>query len=182
MKKYAIIGTSCSGKTTTVYNVVGELRKEGYHIEGIISSDRHYTFDAKKLDYMPEAQSYVILQQAFLEANLSTRDDIEILLSDRSPLDFFAYFQYCLADIQEPYFEAMEKLAWTWAKTYDAIFYLEPLPYVSDNKRPNDEFRLGVDKVIKGYLEVLPNLIKINNEDRINDIIRIIKEQSPQNK
>lgn len=178
MKKYAIIGTSCSGKTTTVYNVVGELRKEGYHIEGIISSDRHYTFDAKKLDYMPEAQSYVILQQAFLEANLSTRDDIQILLSDRSPLDFFAYFDYCLKNEEEPYYKSMKNMVWNWVKTYDAIFYLEPLPYVSDNKRPNDEFRLGVDKIIKNYLVDLPNLIKINNEHRINDIIRIIKEQN----
>jgi len=178
MKKYAIIGTSCSGKTTTVYNVVGELRKQGLHIEGIISSDRHYTFDAKKLDFMPEAQSYVILQQAFLESNLSTRDDIQILLSDRSPLDFFAYFEYCLKDDNEPYYQSMKQMVWSWAKTYDAIFYLEPLPYVSDNKRPDDEFRLGVDKIIKSYLPNLPNLINVNNGDRINEIIRVIKEQN----
>ena len=40
IKKFAVIGTSCSGKTTTVYNVVGKLRKEGIHIEGLTSTDR----------------------------------------------------------------------------------------------------------------------------------------------
>lgn len=177
VKKYAIIGTSCAGKTTTVYNVVGRMRKKGYHIEGLASTDRIYPFEKPKLDYMNEAQAYVVLQQAHLETRMEVRDDLEIMVTDRSTVDFFAYQEYFTKNETDPYYNAMKHFAFDWAKTYDSIFYVEPLPWVNDNKRPADDIRLAVDAVIKSYLPRIPNLIHVPNEvDREDFIIQHISE------
>ena len=161
IKKFAVIGTSCSGKTTLVYNVVGALRKQGMHIEGLTSTDRIYPFEQKKLDYMHEAQSYIVLQQSHLETRISVRDDVDAFLCDRSTVDFFAYYEYFLKDPKNIYYNVLKSFAFNWAKTYDALFYLEPLPWINDNKRPADDLRLGVDYVIQSYLPKLKNLIRI---------------------
>lgn len=173
MIKIALIGTSCSGKTTTAYNVVGRLRKDGYHAEGCLSSDRNYTFPQSKLDFMHEAQSYVIMQQAFLELKMAVRDDVDICISDRSTIDFFAYYEYCINDKYSPYYIAMKELAFNWLNTYDIVFYLSPLPWVNDGKRPNDEFRLGVDSTLKLILDLnnFRNVIKIENNINSEEFI-----------
>lgn len=176
MKKFAIIGTSCSGKTTLVYNVVGNLRKQGLHIEGITSSDRIYPFEQKKLDYLDSAQAYVILQQAFLELRSEVRDDIDILVADRSVLDFFAYYDYCFPDTVHPYYQALTALIPHWMKSYTEVYYVDPLPWVNDNKRPNDEFRLGVDNVLKSYIKNYPNIIYVQEFNREDFIIHRILE------
>lgn len=166
MLKFAVIGTSCSGKTTLVYNVVGKLRKEGIHIEGLTSSDRIYPFKQEKLDYLDSAQAYVIIQQAFLELRSEVRDDIEIILSDRSLLDFFAYYIYCFKDSQHPYFQGLIGLIGHWMESYEEVYYVEPLPWVDDHKRPNDEFRLGVDEVLKSLISKFPNIVYVKEDNR----------------
>jgi len=164
MIKIALIGTSCSGKTTTAYELVARLRKSGYHAEGNTSSDRIYPFAQEKLNVLHEAQCYVILQHAFLETRAAVRDDVDIIISDRSVLDFFAYYDYCFKDRQNTaYFKSLKLFVFEWIKTYDLIFYLPPLPWVNDNKRPSDEFRMGVDNVIKSYISELDTIIKIEN-------------------
>ena len=173
MKKYAIIGTSCSGKTTLVYNITGQLRKEGYLIEGLTSTDRIYPFEQSKLDNSANAQAYVILQQIFLENRMSTRDDVKIILSDRSSIDFFAYMDYFISE-KNDFFQTIKSFVFDWAKTYDKLFYVEPRPYVSDGKRPNDAFRLNVNKILLEYLPLLPNIIILKNTDNNEEIIQQI--------
>ena len=177
IQKFAVIGTSCSGKTTLVYNVVGQMRKQGYHIEGLTSTDRIYPFEKDKLDIMNEAQAYVVIQQAHLETRMLVRDDLDYILSDRSTVDFFAYQDFFMKDKKDPYYTSMEEFAFNWAKTYDKLFYLGPLPWVNDNKRPDDETRLEIDNVIKSYLPKLNNLIIVPNDvNRENFIIDAIKQ------
>lgn len=177
MKKFAIIGTSCSGKTTLVYNVVGNLRKKGLHIEGITSSDRIYPFEQGKLDYLDSAQSYVIIQQAFLELRSEVRSDIDIILSDRSLLDFFAYYEYCFPETIHPYFLSLKSLIEHWMESYEEIYYVDPLPWVDDKKRPNDEFRMNVDKILKSYISNYSNIIHVQEDDRESFISNRILEK-----
>lgn len=173
--KYAVIGTSCSGKTTLVYNVVGQLRKEGYHIEGVVSGDRSYTFNPELLDTSNIAQSYVILQQAFLETKYSVRTDVNIILSDRSLIDFFAYYSYYIAD-KDIYYDIMNHLAFEWCKTYDCIFYVSPLPWVDDTKRPPDSERMAVDFILQSYIGTISNIVRVPDNNREEFVINKIKD------
>lgn len=163
MKKFkiALIGSSCSGKTTLATKLVYELRKRGYLCEGVIGSDRHYTFDPKLLDTSNEAQQYVILQQAFLETEKYLRKDVDILVTDRSLIDFLAYYDYCIGRKKSSIFAAFKHLAYAWLSTYDLIFYLEPLPYRSDRLRPSNRFRREVDKVLKDLIKCSSSIQRI---------------------
>lgn len=170
MKKFGIIGTSCSGKTTAVYNIVGNLRRNGIHIEGVVSTDRIYPFEKDRLDYLDSAQCYVILQQGLLETIRETRSDLNCFLTDRTPLDFLAYYDYFIKNKNEYKFESMNNFVYSWMKTYDLLFYLPPLPWVDDSKRPPDQIRNSIDQIILQYITKL-NVLKIdkdlNPDDRI---------------
>jgi len=139
-----------------VYNIIGTLRKKGYHCEGITSTDRSYPFKQERLDYDDIAQTYVILQQMFSEMKQHIRDDIDFFISDRSAFDFFAYYEYCIKDNNHK--KMIKNIIKEWIKSYDYIFVYKPLPYVSDGKRPNDEFRINIDKQLMSMVEVLIKL------------------------
>lgn len=177
MKKFAVIGTSCSGKTTVVYNIVGRLRKEGYHIEGLTSTDRVYPFKQSKLDTLEQAQQYVILQQALLEVTIECRSDVTSFISDRSVIDFFAYYLYCFPNNSLEK-DVIEEFCIGWANTYEKIFYVKPLPFVDDGKRPNDEFRMNVDKIIDDLTKVINQvkLIKGEPNEREEKIYKEIRK------
>jgi nicotinamide riboside kinase len=185
MIKVGLIGTSCSGKTTMAYGLVTELRKLGYHAEGVLGSDRKYTFNSSELDINNYAQAYVILQQAFLETQCHTRDDVNVVITDRTPFDFFSYYEYCFygSDIKnETVYNAMKNFAYEWIKTYDLIFYLSPLPYVSDNKRPNDAFRQAVDLILQKNIDTLVDVpvVKIQDTEhnvRFDTVLRTIQKK-----
>lgn len=179
MKKYALIGTSCCGKTTAVHSIVGTLRKEGYFIDGITSLDRNYTFDYKQLDTNPKAQAYVILQQAFNEMRIETRDDTDILLSDRSVVDYFAYMM--VSTPGNVYCDAMRNLVMKWVKTYDTLFLLKPLPYVKEQKRPSDDFRMMVHNVLSELVAMISNVVVVPEpiEEREAFICEVIRNGNP---
>tara|TARA_Y100000034_G_scaffold131395_1_gene192029 strand:- start:2232 stop:2783 length:552 start_codon:yes stop_codon:yes gene_type:complete len=174
--KIGIIGTTCSGKTTLVFGLIHRLRKEGYNCEGVIGTDKVYPFNKKKLDTDDEAQVYVMLQQAFLETRKMLQDNIDILITDRSLLDFFSYYKYCMKS-RKPYYRAMKGLVEQWIKTYDIIFYLRPLKYVNDGTRPSEKFRREVDEVIKKDLKMYnsKNVYIVTEFNRLHEVYRKLK-------
>lgn len=129
-----------------MYNVVGKLKAQGYHCEGLTSSDRHHPFHRERLDWDDIAQSYIITQQIFNENRQSVRTDIDFFVSDRSAFDFFCYYEYCIKE--NSYKNSIRIMVQEWIKTYNYIFVYKPLPFVDDGERPDNEFRMAVDKVI----------------------------------
>lgn len=184
MKKYkfGLIGTSCSGKSTMAHKLVYELRKDGHLCEGVISSDRKHSLDMKLLDTEEYAQIYVILNQALLELERILREDTEILISDRSMIDFFAYYTYCIKNKNKSIYNIIQKLSEEWINTYDILFYLKPLPYKNDNSRPDNKFRMGVEKIleisIKHLSKKYKNIIVIDGEIsyREDKILSLVKQ------
>lgn len=157
-KKFAIIGTSCSGKTTLCYALVSQLKTFGVLADGVFSQDRKFSFDKALLPVEEVAQHWMIANLIAKECDASLQSDIECLISDRSALDLFAYYQYQAYTMPSPMLASLKQYVLTWMSTYDAVFYLEPLPYQDDNKRPSDEFRMGVDAEIRELIKGVPNV------------------------
>ena len=160
-RKYAVVGTSCSGKTTALYSITGDLRKRGCQVEALVSLDRKRYFDPVLLDYDATAQANIILQQALLETRACLRGDMAFVLADRSVIDFFGYAVYCIEDKEQPTYRAIELFVHEWVKTYSQLFFYGPLPWVSDGKRPSDEFRMAVDPIIRSLVLGLPNVTEV---------------------
>lgn len=164
--KIAIIGTSCSGKTTKALEVLYELKKRGILADGLLSQDRRFCFEREKLETEKLAQYYVILEQAKKEAELMLKDDVNVLISDRSVVDFYAYLETMYG--RDDMFFNFVKL---WAKSYKVMYYLEPLSYVYDGKRPTDEFRLKVDKKLRKIIKEFSNVKVIERDKILADIL-----------
>jgi predicted nucleotidyltransferase/nicotinamide riboside kinase len=148
VKKFAVIGTSCSGKTTLVYNILSRLKMMGVSCDGVMQQDRRFAFERADLECFKEAQYYFICNQIMRETELTLRGHSEVLVSDRSPLDLYAYYETTYG-----HSDALFNFVAEWCcKTYADMFYLPPLPYVDDKQRPSDAFRMQVDQTLKGLI------------------------------
>ena len=93
-EKFAIIGTSSAGKTTLCYHILYELKKLGVYVDGVLQQDRRMVFPRDVLENAVEAQYWVISNMMAKENEMALRDGTDYLVSDRSVLDFYAYYEY----------------------------------------------------------------------------------------
>jgi hypothetical protein len=146
--KFAFIGTSCSGKTTATYNTCGYLKLHGIRTDGILQQDRRLPFPASLLPTHAEAQYWFITNLMTVESYMSLQKGTDCIVSDRSVLDFFAY-----AKTQWPSeVKDLESFVFAWMASYTRCFYLRPRVYDNDGVRPDDEFRLSVDKTLNDLI------------------------------
>jgi len=148
MKKYALIGTSCSGKTTLAYSICGELKQRGIEVDGVFQQDRRMPFNFEYLEETVDAQYWVVLSQMLSELEFNIIESPDVLISDRSVLDFYAYL---IHDFEDEF--GLVDLIRSWIETYDKLYYLEPLPYVEEGRLPDDEFRLEVDNILVDLID-----------------------------
>lgn len=177
LHKFALIGTSCAGKTSLTHTLVGRLKTYGVLADGVFSQDRKFSFPISKIESEP-AQNWMIANIIAKEADLQMHEDVELLLSDRSPLDLLAYYAYQYQGKSSLY-EAVKAYAIEWCKGYTALYYLEPLPYQNDNKRPPDDFRMGVDAVLLELIdEAVAAGVHVVKDLARNDILRDIMQRA----
>lgn len=175
-KKFGIIGTSCAGKTTLAHGLVARLKSYGVLADGLFSQDRRFSFDRNKLE-TEEAQNWMIANLISKEVDLSLHSDVTCLITDRTPVDLFAYYAY---QYDTPLSNACWSYVKQWANTYEALYYLEPLPFQDDGKRPSDEFRLGVDSKLLELIREIPNVqFYPGRHDVLNDVLRCIGVKKP---
>lgn len=175
-KKFGIIGTSCAGKTTLAHAVVSRLKSYGILADGLFSQDRRFSFDISYLE-SEAAQNWMVSNLIAQEVNLSLRNDVDVLITDRTPLDLYAYYalQY-----DTPLSQACWGYVKEWMKTYEAVFYLPPLPYQDDNKRPSDEFRLRVDEKLRSLLATPEiNIVQVERQHVLTTIMRALGAVKP---
>lgn len=178
--RFAIIGTSCAGKTTLTHAVIARLKSYGILADGVFSQDRKFSFPIDSIE-SEEAQNWMISNLIAKESDLYLHKDIEILVSDRSPLDLLAYYVY---QHNTPLSDAAKRYAIEWCKGYTALYYLNPLPYQNDNKRPSDAFRLGVDKVLHDLMLEAEHagvcvVRGLSRSDVLGDILRRSNRSKP---
>lgn len=174
-QKFALIGTSSAGKSTLTYELMGKLKRLGILVEGVFQQDRRLCFDREKLETDILAQYNVVFNMVCKETELLLRDGTDMILSDRSVLDFYAYMEY-----QYGRKESVWNFVVDWCKTYDALYYLEPLKYHDDGSRPSEDFRDRVDKYLRKLIDELHedhniNVIQIHRDHIYQDILTKIK-------
>lgn len=169
-QKFAIIGTSSVGKTTLAFQIVGKLKELGVLVDGVFQQDRRIAFDRDKLETSKEAQYWVIFNQLIKECELILKDGTDVLVSDRSVIDFYAYYE-TMYGRDETLFNFVKY----WAKTYDKLYFLNKLKYQNDGARPSEEFRDRVDITLQKIIKEIPNCYIIQRELIYNDILHSIK-------
>lgn len=168
-QKFAIIGTSSAGKTTITFQIVGKLKELGVLVDGVFQQDRRIAFDRDKLETEKEAQYWVIFNQLIKECELILKDGTDILVSDRSIVDFYAYYE-TMYGRDETLFNFVKY----WATTYDKLYFLDKLSYQDDGSRPSEEFRDKVEDTLRKIIKEIPNCYCIARQDIYQDILQSI--------
>lgn len=167
--KFAIIGTSSAGKTTLTYQVIGKLKELGILVDGVLQQDRRIAFDRIKLETDREAQYWVIFNQLIKECELLLKHGTDVIVSDRSVIDFYAYYE-TMYGRNEPLYNFLQY----WATTYDKLYFLEKLPYHDDGARPPEEFRDRVEETLRVIIKYIPNAVTIPRDLIYTDILKCI--------
>ena len=172
--KIAYTGTNCSGKTTAALDTTVRLKLAGVLAEVVSSQDRKISWkdDHFPVDYRAHYGMMTNLIHAEVQAEL--KGDAQVVVTDRSILDLYAIATY--DHPTNPQIAAMEQMVLAWASSYTRIYYLEPLPYQADNKRPNDDFRMATHgqliKLMDKYQ--LPNVVRVSRSDVWSEIRKLL--------
>lgn len=176
--KFGLCGTSCCGKTTLSYAILSRLKKYSILADTVSNLDRTFCWDIKYIE-TELAQNWHITNLISKEIERSLREDVDVLVTDRTPLDLFAYYSY---QHNTDLSKAMLNYIKEYIKTYDCIYYLPPLEYQYDNKRPSNDFRLGVDNELKRLIQLEPfsqKVVTIDREDILGDILSKLNFKKP---
>jgi hypothetical protein len=159
--KIAFTGTNCSGKTTMALDVTSRLKAQNHYLAEVVSSqDRKITWKDEHFPVDPRAHYGMITNLIHAEVQAELKGDANVVITDRSVLDLYAIA--CYDHPESKLIKDMEPMILSWVSTYTSIYYLEPLPYQEDGKRPDDSFRLATHAKLLELFDTykLPNLIK----------------------
>ena len=164
-KLIGFAGVSCSGKTTLALELTGRLKSE-YSVlaECVTSQDRKGCFDYSNFALHIEAHYALISRLICVQSEAMLRGDCSIVICDRTPLDLFAN---ALVDHPtSPLLPGLKEFCLTWAKRYDALFYLPRLPWQDDGKRCSLDIADKQDAALIQLLDELklPNLYHVERQ------------------
>ncbi|MEK7071107.1 MAG: ATP-binding protein [Patescibacteria group bacterium] len=178
-RKYALIGTSCTGKTALLKDLVSHLEEKylGEKILAVPEAARLY-FKIVKTKQPFSYQHQVKVQSLAQELEKQTRiNKPRIVLTDRSVIDAVAYV-HSTGDQKGT--NKLIKKARSWVKTYTHLFLLDPkgVPYATDQVRK--ESKKTRQAFHESFLHVLPKLsvnwtlISGTKEQRLKKILKLI--------
>jgi DNA polymerase III delta prime subunit len=182
--KIGFSGPPCSGKTTTVHEVVVELRKRGIKVDVLSGIERIPLYDINRMYDITE-HNISLMNHVLQESLYTKRPDIDVLLVDRTPLDILidmeisAVVEGC--EKCEHIKTAMTDYTVEWMNTYDIVFILPPLKFKKDGLRlENEPWRINIIKLYKDLLIVKGDkqkitLSKINIKVICDEIIDRLK-------
>jgi hypothetical protein len=160
---------------------MGKLKRLGILADGVLQQDRRLCFDREKLETDILAQYNVVFNMVCKETEMLLRDGTDVIVSDRSVLDFYAYMEYQYGRIGYVW-----DFVVNWCRTYDTLYYLSPLKYHDDGSRPPESFRDNVDRhlcKLIGELELIHGVYvqRIDRElifkDMLGKIKRILSDE-----
>lgn len=178
-KKFALIGTSCVGKTTLLYKLEKKLQNK-YRNRKIITVQEaaRYYFEKRKVrkpfSYHNQSQIQTLAKKFEKKAETQKPD---IILCDRSVLDAIAYIKTMGTRTEV---EKLIKKAKKWLMTYNHFFLLNPIGvhYQIDSVRKEDiQLRKAFHTSFVHLLRDLSlpyTLISGSKKQRINKISDII--------
>ena len=168
--KIAFTGTNCSGKTTMAMDVTARLKYRGVLAELVSSQDRKITWRDEHFPVDFRAHYGMISNMVNAEVQAELKGDADVVITDRSVLDL-----YSIAVTDHEYVEHIKNMEWyirSWATTYTKIYYLDPLTYQDDGKRPDDSFRMKTHSKLLGIIELykLDNVVILPRHEIYKDI------------
>ncbi len=185
--KIGLMGTHGIGKTTLLYSLAGFLKNHGYNVAFVEEMSRKCPLPINEETNF-DAQFWIMLNQIREEIEKSGED---IVLTDRTVLDNFAYLvrkAKMNGGIDPEKVEEMSRIAKFWMKTYDYIFFIQPieLENLADGVRATDKaFRDEVHELIKNLVEetgVEVHEVDGSTGERIDQIIAAIELPGRQKK
>lgn len=168
-KKFAIIGSSSAGKTTLSLRILADLKRLGVLVDGVLQQDRRLCFDRDLLETDIEAQYVVIFNMVCRESEMLLKRGVEVVISDRSVLDFYAYFEEMYGR-----YDYIWKFVLGWCETYEVLYYLERLNYHDDGNRPPEDF---VERVDQRLRNLIAEILRENDLGSCNINLQIIPRE-----
>jgi nicotinamide riboside kinase len=146
--KIAFIGSHSVRKTNAVHSFAGAVGRSGRSVEVGREVIRFNPLGLNE-GATPEAQLWVIMAQ--IQQELELRNRAEVLVTDRSVIDNFAY--YLRTTRGEDSFD-LKPLVRNWCDTYDLMVRLLPdVPLKVDGVRStNDRFRNEIEQILDTIL------------------------------
>jgi nicotinamide riboside kinase len=150
--KIAFIGSHSVRKTNAVHAFAATLGRAGRSVEVGREVIRFNPLGLNE-GATPEAQLWVLMTQ--IQQELELRNRAEVLVTDRSVVDNFAYFLR-VSDGVDPF--SVEPLIRTWATTYDLFVRLLPdVALLPDGVRSTsdafrDEIEAMLDRILPVYI------------------------------
>lgn len=171
--KFAFTGTNSSGKTTMALDVTARLKYKHVLAEVVSSQDRKITWKDDHFPVDPRAHYGMICNLINAEVQAELKGDATVVITDRSVLDLYAIARTDHPNSRD--IMGMEQMILAWLESYKRIYYLPPLEYQEDGKRPSDEFRMRTHATLLKLIDeyCLSNLvITIPREDCFKDICK----------
>jgi nicotinamide riboside kinase len=150
--KIAFIGSHSVRKSNAVHAFASTIGRAGLSVEVGREVIRFNPLGMNEAA-TPEAQLWVLMAQ--VQQELELRNRAEVLVTDRSVVDNFAYYLR-VTDGEDPY--AVEPLVRRWAQTYDLFVRLLPdVALLADGVRSTsdafrDEIEAILDRILPGYI------------------------------
>jgi len=146
--KIAFIGSHSVRKSNAVHAFASTIGRAGLSVEVGREVIRFNPLGMNEAA-TPEAQLWVLMAQ--VQQELELRNRAEVLVTDRSVVDNFAYYLR-VTDGADPY--AVEPLVRRWAQTYDLFVRLLPdVALLADGVRStNDAFRDEIEAILDRIL------------------------------
>jgi nicotinamide riboside kinase len=150
--KIAFIGSHSVRKSNAVHAFASTIGRAGRSVEVGREVVRFNPLGINE-GATPEAQLWVLMAQ--VQQELELRNRAEVLVTDRSVVDNFAYFLR-VTDGADPF--AVEPLIRRWALTYDLFVRLLPdVALLADGVRStNDAFRDEIEAILD---RILPDYV-----------------------
>jgi nicotinamide riboside kinase len=146
--KIAFIGSHSVRKSNAVHAFASTIGRAGRSVEVGREVVRFNPLGLNE-GATPEAQLWVLMAQ--VQQELELRERAEVLVTDRSVVDNFAYFLR-VTDGADPF--GVEPLVRGWAPTYDLLVRLLPdVALLADGVRStSDEFRDEIEAILDRIL------------------------------
>jgi nicotinamide riboside kinase len=146
--KIAFIGSHSVRKSNAVHAFASAIGRAGHSVEVGREVVRFNPLGINE-GATPEAQLWVLMAQ--IQQELELRNRAEVLVTDRSVVDNFAYYLR-VTDGADPF--GVEPLIRRWAQTYDLFVRLLPdVALLPDGVRStNDAFRDEIDAILDRIL------------------------------
>ena len=122
VRMIGLFGSESLGKTSTGYMLTGRLRTHGLLAEFVTDSSGAMPFPPSRFDTHEAAWVHVIGRKVERECEFALRTNVEVIVSDRTPLDQLAYFR--MKHPQSPLVAALEHFVMEWMTRYDRLYFL----------------------------------------------------------